>query len=82
MLDESQISDAISSKITSGLIAQSLALGMLVGPPVAGLIAQLTNTREFFEYFGALLLISCPIYYVFARNTTSHATYKAIPELV
>mmetsp|Transcript_29986 Transcript_29986/g.53200 ORF Transcript_29986/g.53200 Transcript_29986/m.53200 type:complete len:260 (+) Transcript_29986:516-1295(+) len=73
MVNESQISDVVSS-----MIAQSTAIGMLTGPPVAGFVAELTSNSSYFNILAIMLLIVCPVYVFCFRRSKAPPTYIAL----
>mmetsp|Transcript_24246 Transcript_24246/g.43134 ORF Transcript_24246/g.43134 Transcript_24246/m.43134 type:complete len:247 (+) Transcript_24246:558-1298(+) len=75
--DNSQLSDTLS-----GLITMSLALGMLIGPPMSGMLAQVISKQVIFHLFGLAFLISCLAYSQLSKGHRRHSgtLYFQLPQ--
>lgn len=68
LADNIQLSDSLSSEISSGMMSMGLSLGMLSGPPVSGLLTEVTCIRDAFQIICLMFVIGAVGY---ARFSTS-----------
>mmetsp|Transcript_24256 Transcript_24256/g.43158 ORF Transcript_24256/g.43158 Transcript_24256/m.43158 type:complete len:257 (+) Transcript_24256:525-1295(+) len=80
--DNSQLSDTLSGNLSTGLITMSLALGMLIGPPMSGMLAQVISKQVIFHLFGLAFLISCLAYSQLSKGHRRHSgtLYFQLPQ--
>mmetsp|Transcript_6255 Transcript_6255/g.10847 ORF Transcript_6255/g.10847 Transcript_6255/m.10847 type:complete len:189 (+) Transcript_6255:607-1173(+) len=78
--DITSLSDLISSKLHSGFLMMNISFGLLIGPPLLGMVADLCGMTTAFELLSLSFLVMSIAFLCLMSATKKTTEYTQLPQ--